>query len=75
MELPRLRVKSELQLPACATATATQDLNRVCDLHHSSLQYWILNPLRGARDRTCILMVVGFVTIKPHGNAQMSQGF
>ena len=24
--------------------------------HHSSQQHWILNPLRGARDQTCILM-------------------
>ena len=28
----------------------------VCDLHHSSQQCWILNLLRKARDRTCILM-------------------
>ena len=35
MEVPRLGVKSELQLPATATATATWDLSCVCDLHHS----------------------------------------
>ena len=28
----------------------------ICDLHHSSLQCRIFNPLREARDRTCILM-------------------
>ena len=28
----------------------------VCDLHHSSWQHWILDPLNKARDRTCILM-------------------
>ena len=29
---------------------------RICDLHHSSQQCWILNPLRETRDWTCILM-------------------
>ena len=33
------------------TATATQDLRRVCDLHHSSRQRQILNPLSEARDK------------------------
>ena len=50
MEVPRLGVKSELQLPAYATATATRDQSPVCDLHHSSQQCWILNPLKEARD-------------------------
>ena len=36
MEVPRLGVESELQLPAYTTATAT----------------WILNPLSKARNRT-----------------------
>ena len=35
MEVPRLGVESELQLPAYATATATWDLSHVCNLHHS----------------------------------------
>jgi len=29
----------------------------VCDLHHSSWQYWILDPLSKARDRTHNLML------------------
>ena len=33
-----------------ATATATPDPSRICDLHHSSWQCWILNPL-GQRGR------------------------
>ena len=37
MEVPRLGVKLELQLPACTTATATQDLSRILDLHHGLL--------------------------------------
>ena len=36
MEFPRLGVKSELQLPAYTTATATWDLSCVCNLYHSS---------------------------------------
>ena len=59
MEVPRLGVKSELQLPAYTTATAMQDPSRICDLHHSSRHYWILNPLNEARDQTCNLQVLG----------------
>ena len=61
MEVPRLVVESELQLLACATATAIRDLSHVCDLHHSSRQHRILNPLSKARDRTQILMDTGWV--------------
>ena len=50
MEVPRLGVKSELQLPPYPTATATQDLNCICDLHHSSRQCQILNPPSEAGD-------------------------
>ena len=35
MEVPRLGVESELQLPAYTIATATPDLSHVFDLHHS----------------------------------------
>ena len=51
---PRLGVTLELQLPAYATATAMEDLSRVCD--HSSQQRRILNLLSEAGDRTCLLM-------------------
>ena len=56
MEIPRLGGKSELQLLAYTTATATLDLSHICDLHCSLWQCWILNPLTKARDRTCVLM-------------------
>ena len=36
MEVSRLGVELELPLSACITATITQDLSYVCDLHHSS---------------------------------------
>ena len=41
-----------------APATATWNPSQVFDLHHSSRQCQILNPLSGSRDRTCILMVI-----------------
>ena len=56
MEVPRLVVESELQLPANTTAAAVPDLSHICNLHHSSWQRWILNPPNGARDQTHILM-------------------
>ena len=54
MEVPRLRVESEPQL--LVYATATPDPSHICDLHSSSHQCWILNPLTETRDQTCILM-------------------
>ena len=50
MEFPKLRVKWELQLLAYATATVTWDPSCVIDLHYSSVQCQILNPLSKARD-------------------------
>ena len=61
MEVPRLGVQSELQPPACTTATATQEPSHFCDLHHSSGPRSILNPLSEARDRTRVLMVPSWV--------------
>ena len=55
-EVPRLGIRSELQPPAYSIATAIPDPSRVCDLHHSSRQLHIHNPLSKARDRTCNLI-------------------
>ena len=55
MEVPRLGVKSEVQLPAYTTATATPDLSRIFDLRYNSQQRCIPNPLSKARDRTYVL--------------------
>ena len=60
MKVLRLGVESELQLLAYTTDIAT-DLSRVCDLHHSSWQCRILNPLSRARDQTCILMDTSWI--------------
>ena len=56
MEVLRLGVELEMKLPADATATAKQDPSRICNLHHSSQQCRIVNPMSEARDRTQILM-------------------
>ena len=56
MDIPRLVVESELQLPAYTTVTAMPDLSHVCDLHNSSCKHPILNPSSKARDRTHVLM-------------------
>ena len=39
MEVPRLGIESELQLPAYITAMATSDLRCICNLHPSSQQH------------------------------------
>ena len=57
MEVPRLGVESELLLPAYTTATAIQDLSYICNLHHSSRQRWILNPLEQGQGSN----------LRPHG--------
>ena len=56
MEVPRLGVESELQLPAYSTDTKTWDPSCVCHLHHSSKQPRIRNPRCDNKDQTHILM-------------------
>ena len=56
MEVPRLGMELELQLPAYTTTTATPDQSCTCDLHHSSGPLWILKPLSETRDRIQVLM-------------------
>ena len=56
IEVLKLGVELDLQLPAYAIATATEELSYVCDLHHSSQQCHILNPLSETRGQTHILM-------------------
>ena len=66
MEVPRLGVKSELQLPAYAIATATQDPSRVCNLYHSScnagsLTHWARSVIKPEMS----WFVVGFISAVP----------
>ena len=60
MEGPRLGVESEL-LSAYAITTATTDPSCICNLHHSSGQNQILNPLSKAKDQTCIFKDTSWV--------------
>ena len=57
MKVPRPGLILEPQPPAYTTATATPDLSWVYDLHHSSRQRWILNPLSEATDWTFVHVV------------------
>ena len=61
MEVPRLWVKLELQLPAYTSARAMPDLNCICHLHHSSPQHWIFKPLSRARDQTHVFIDTSWV--------------
>ena len=61
MEVPRLGVKSKLQLPAYTTAEAMPDPRHFCKLYKSSQQCWVLNPLSKARDETHTLMDASWV--------------
>ena len=64
MEVPRLGVQSELQLPAFATAT--QDSSCVCDLHHSHSNVRSLAHLvRSGMEPTTSWFLVGFVSAAP----------
>ena len=63
-ESSQLGVESELQMTAYTTATATSDPSFVCDLHHSSWQHQIFNPLSEAMSSW---VLVGFVTIELQG--------
>ena len=65
MEVFRLGVKSELQLLANATATATQDPSHIHVPRQSSQQCWIPNTLSKAGDWTCILMDDRFISTVP----------
>ena len=58
MEVPRLGVKSELQLLAYTIGTATLDLRGICYQHHSlrhtrSLTHWTKAGIKPASSQTC----------------------
>ena len=46
-------------------ATAAQDLSHTCDLHHSSQQCRILNPLGQGIEPASSWIPVGFISAKP----------
>ena len=71
MEVPRLGNQLQLQLLAYTTATATWDPSHTCNLHHSSWQRWIPNPVSKVRDRTRNLMDISWVRLSlSHGSSE-----
>ena len=65
MEVPRLGVELELQLPAYAAVTMP-DPSLACDQHHSSQQCHTLNPLRRAGIKhASSSILVQFITPEP----------
>ena len=68
MEVPRLGVESDLQLPAYTTATEMPDPSLyVCNLYHSSWQCHILNPPR--IEPMSSWMLVGSLLLSHDGNS------
>ena len=65
MEVPRVGVESEPQQPAYVIATATRDPSLICNLHHSSQQCRILNPLRPGMEPASSWILVGFISTTP----------
>ena len=64
MEVPGLRIKSELQLPATATAIAGP--SHICDLHHCSQQHQILAHWVGPGIKpTSSWILVRFISTEP----------
>ena len=71
MEVPRLGIEYEPQLPAYTTATAMLDPSHIHDLYRSLKQCWIFNPQIKARDQTPILIDTSQVlnTLSHNGNS------
>ena len=61
MEALRLGVRLKQQLLAYTTATVTPDLSSFCDLHHSSWQRQIPNPLNKSRHLGLVLVDTSWV--------------
>ena len=66
MEVPRPGVKSELQLPAYATATVTQDLSHICEYTtaHGNAGY-LTHLMRPGIEPTSSWILVSFNTAEP----------
>ena len=73
MEVPGLRVESELQLQVYTTAIPMPDPGCICDICYSSQQCWIINPLSEARDQTCNFMETSWVLnmLSHNGNSSL----
>ena len=71
MEVPKVGVELELQLLAYTTGIARLNLSLVCNLHYSSGQGRVLNPLRRPESEPTISwMQIEFVTTEPQWELQ-----
>ena len=59
----KTEIYSEEEAVMVTLFDCSEDPSHACDLHHSSRQPWILNPLREARDQTRNLMVPIWILI------------
>ena len=75
MEIPRLGVRLELQLPAYSHSCGNTRSESYLQLHHSLWQLRVLNPLSEARDRTHILMDTSWVLNPLSHNKNFLGGF
>ena len=72
MKVPRLGIKTELQLPAYPTTTATRDQSHICNLHHSSSRSHIPNLLSKARiEPASSWILFGFISTLPQAELQI----
>ena len=77
MEAPKLGIETERLRPAYTTASATamRDPSLVFNLHHSSRQRQIPDPLSEARDRTLILTDIRLVSTAPQRECLLGMSF
>ena len=63
MEVPSSQAKARIGATAAGLhhSHSNSESEQFCELHHSSRQCRILNPLNKARDQTCILMGISQV--------------
>ena len=61
VEVPRIAVNRAVAAGLHHSRIATLDRSHGCDLHHSSWQCWILDPLSEARDQTRVLTDTSWV--------------
>ena len=59
-------------LLAYTIGTAAWDPSHICDLHHTSWQHWIPDPLSEARDRTRIFMDTSWICFLHHNGISSS---
>ena len=73
MEIPRLGVKSELQLRPTPQATARPDPSCICDLYHSLQQHWMRPGIEPSSSQRQLSNCQVFNVLSHSGNSQMTR--